>query len=75
MQKYKHLDSCHFFTPVAIETTGVFGPRTTEFLNPLGAKGIFIYHSPMSMISGHTCKWMYNNNSILFLKMGAMSLG
>ena len=35
MQKYKHLDSCHFFTPVAIETTGVFGPRTTEFLKEL----------------------------------------
>ena len=41
--------------------------------SPLGAKGIFIYHSPMSMISGHTCKWMYNNNSILFLKIGTMS--
>ena len=27
----------------------------------------------MFMISGHTCKWMYNSNSILFLKMGAMS--
>ena len=36
MQKYKHLDSCHFFTLVAIETTGVFGPRTTEFLKELG---------------------------------------
>ena len=22
---------------------------------------------------GHTCKWMYNNNSILFFKMGAIS--
>ena len=30
MQKYKHLDSCYFFTPVAIETSGVFGPKTTE---------------------------------------------
>ena len=36
MQKYKHLNSCHFFTPVAIETTGVFGPRATEFLKELG---------------------------------------
>ena len=36
MQKYKHLDSYHFFTPVAIETTGVFGQRTTEFLKELG---------------------------------------
>ena len=36
MQKCKHLDSCHFFTLVALETTGVFGPRTTEFLKQLG---------------------------------------
>ena len=36
MQKYKHLDSCYFFTPVAIETSGVFGPKTTEFLKVLG---------------------------------------
>ena len=35
MQKYKHLGSCHFFTSVAIETTGVFGPRTTEFFKEL----------------------------------------
>ena len=38
MQKYKHLGSCHFFTSVAIETTGVFGPRTTEFLKELGIR-------------------------------------
>ena len=37
MQKYKHLDSCYFFTPVAIETSGVFGPKTTvHFLKELG---------------------------------------
>ena len=36
MQKYKHLDSCHLFTPVAIETSGVFGPKTMEFLKGLG---------------------------------------
>ena len=36
VQKYKHLDSCHFFTPVAIETTGVFGPTATEFLKEIG---------------------------------------
>ena len=29
IQKYKHLDSCHLFTLVAIKTTGVFGSRTT----------------------------------------------
>ena len=38
IQKYKHLDSCHFFTPVVIETTGVFGPRTIEFLKELGVE-------------------------------------
>ena len=38
MQKYKHLDSCYFFTPVAIETSGVFGPKTTEFLKELGVR-------------------------------------
>ena len=38
IQKYKHLDSCHFFTPVAIETTGVFEPRTSEFLKELGVE-------------------------------------
>ena len=32
IQKYKHLDLFYLFIPVAIETTGVFGPRTTEFL-------------------------------------------
>ena len=38
MQKYKHLDSCYFFTPVAIETSGVFGPKTMEFLKGLGQR-------------------------------------
>ena len=31
-----HLDSCHFFTPVAVEMSGVFGVRTTDFLKELG---------------------------------------
>eukprot|EP00731_Ephydatia_muelleri_P016930 Em0010g28a len=35
-QKYKHLESCYFFTPVAIETSGVIGPKTLEFLKELG---------------------------------------
>ena len=29
---------------------------------------LHVYHTPMSMIAGYA---MYNNNSILFLKMGA----
>ena len=35
-RKYSHLDQCHLFAPVAIETTGVFGPETMEFLRELG---------------------------------------
>ena len=35
-RKYSHLDQCHLFVPVAIETTGGFGPETMEFLQELG---------------------------------------
>ncbi len=37
-RKYSHLDQCHLFVPVAIETTGVFGPETMEFLRKLGRR-------------------------------------
>ena len=37
-RKYSHLDQCHLFVPVAIETTGVFGPETMEFLRELGRR-------------------------------------
>ena len=37
-RKYSHFDQCHLFVPVAIETTGVFGPETTEFLRELGRR-------------------------------------
>ena len=37
MQKYKHLDSCYFFTPVGIETSGVLDQRQlTELLKESG---------------------------------------
>ena len=35
-QKYKHLSSHLFFTPVAIETSGVYGQKTTDFIKELG---------------------------------------
>ena len=35
-RKYAHLDQCHMFVPVAIETTSVFGPETLAFLRELG---------------------------------------
>ena len=37
-RKYSHLDQCHLFVPVAIETSGVFGPETMEFLRELGRR-------------------------------------
>ena len=37
-RKYSHLDQCHLFVPGAIETTGVFGPETLEFLRELGRR-------------------------------------
>ncbi len=37
-RKYSHLNQCHSFVPVAIETTGVFGPETMEFLRELGRR-------------------------------------
>ena len=34
--KYSHLNSAHAFTPVAIETSGVFGAKTMRFVQELG---------------------------------------
>ena len=34
--KYCHLDSSYTFVPVAIETSGAVGTRSTEFLRELG---------------------------------------
>ena len=36
-QKYSHLDQGHSFVPVAIETAGVFGPETMDFMRELGS--------------------------------------
>ena len=37
--KYQHLDSSTYcFTPIAVETTGVFGPLTRAFLKDLGRR-------------------------------------
>ena len=34
--KYAHLDHHHIFTPIAIETSGVYGSETLKFLKELG---------------------------------------
>ena len=36
--KYSHLNSAHAFTPVAIETLGVFGAKTMWFVQELGQR-------------------------------------
>lgn len=36
--KYTSLDQCHSFVPVAIDTTGVFGPETLSLLRELGQR-------------------------------------
>ena len=37
-QKYASFDSTHLFTPVAIETAGVIGPKSLVFLKDLGRR-------------------------------------
>ena len=32
--KYEHMNSAHTFTPVAIESSGVVGPQSMDFLRP-----------------------------------------
>ena len=36
IMKYDHLDDSFSFVPVAVETAGVFGPRTKAFFKELG---------------------------------------
>ena len=37
-RRYSHLDQCHIFVSVTIETTEVFGPETMEFLWEMGRR-------------------------------------
>ena len=38
LEKYSNLTSSHFFTPIAIESSGVFGPKTMSFIKDLGKR-------------------------------------
>ena len=38
IQKYALLKSSHYFAPVAIETSGVFGPEAISFIKELGQR-------------------------------------
>ena len=37
-EKYRDLGDRYMFQPVAVETTGVYGPRTLQFLKELGKR-------------------------------------
>ena len=36
ISKCSHLDSTYVFIPVAVETSGVFGPQSLQFIKDLG---------------------------------------
>ena len=36
--KYTHLETSHFFIPIAVETLGVFGPEARQFVKDLGRR-------------------------------------
>ena len=36
--KYTHLNSAHAFTPVAIETSDIFGAKTMRFVREVGQR-------------------------------------
>ena len=38
LEKYTNLSHSHFFAPIAIKTTGVFGPKTMTFIRDLGRR-------------------------------------
>ena len=61
-RKYSHLDQCHLFVPVAIETTGVFGPETMEFLRVMGRR--------LQLVSAD-----HNSTTYLILRLSASVLG
>ena len=43
--KYAHLGPLQLFTPVAVETTGVIGQLTRDFLKDLGRRLRHIYNT------------------------------
>jgi len=46
--KYAHLEESHHFVPVAVETMGVFGPKTRSFLRDLGHRIANATQDPLS---------------------------
>ena len=51
--KYSNLGALHCFTPVAIETSGVFGPKSLLFVRELGrrlARVTSLSNLPLSLL-------------------------
>ena len=47
--KYAHLNSIHHFVPVAVETSGVFGPEAMTFVKELGRRVRAETEEPLSL--------------------------
>ena len=47
--KYAHLNSTHHFVPVAVETSGVFGPEDMTFVRELGHRVRAVTGEPRSL--------------------------
>ena len=47
--KYAHLNSTHHFVPVAVETTGVFGPEVMTLVRELGRRVRAVTGEPRSL--------------------------
>ena len=46
--KYEELARTHHVAPLAIETSGVFGPATQEFVTELGRRLIWVSGEPLA---------------------------
>ena len=46
--KYEELAQTHYVAPLAIETSGVFGPGTQEFVTELGRRLIWVSGDPLA---------------------------
>ena len=49
--KYSYLDSSHTFIPLAIETSGAFGPSALSFFKKLGCR--------LSQVTGESNSFLY----------------
>ena len=65
--KYTCLSSYHIFTPVAVETAGVFGPETSVFLRELSGRLRRFSGEEKShaYLYSNDCQWQYRGETQL----------